>query len=416
MTTQASSKLVVFLALAIKNTTIQVTSHNYTMKKPKVPLIALLQVLLLLLAVLLLALQCHLSWRVSLYPDHPNNNHNNNNHYNNNLHDSLLFNNNNATKPTCALLFFGLPRAFTSLVLPSIRQNILLHNPNCHVYVHFYQQTQEAAGRSGQGGTLRPDEIYQLQKYVTVSYIQAEPETQFWPLYETLLQQVNHTKHPQTNRPLYFPWKAKTYNYQTIVNIFKMWHSIQSVWKFMEQTSQQQGYVYDTVALLRSDVVYLTPLRLNEYANEQRVVIPGFGKYPISDRMVYGPYDAVRIWATGRFPRIEEHVQFIAKHDPGWGLHEERFLNYTIFPAIREVLHNDDAIFEHPQLCFLRARADESVWISDCTTGGPNGSLRSIAASVGNITQKLEAILGRHCRGPPKRLTRSFLSVDCAKQ
>ncbi|GAX22384.1 hypothetical protein FisN_8Hh372 [Fistulifera solaris] len=378
------------------------------MKKTKVPLMALLQALLLLLAVLLLALQCHLSWRVSLYPSHLNNS--------NNLPDSLLFDANNATKPTCALLFFGLPRAFTSLVLPSIRQNILLHNPNCHVYVHFYQQTQEAAGRSGQGGTLRPDEIYQLQKYVTVSYIQAEPETQFWPLYETLLQRVNHTKHPQTNRPLYFPWKAKTYNYQTMVNIFKMWHSIQSVWKLMEHTSQQQGYVYDEVALLRSDVVYLTPLRLNEYANEQRIVIPGFGKYPISDRMVYGPYDAVRIWATERFPRIEEHVQFIAKHDPGWGLHEERFLNYTIFPAIRQVLHNEDAIFEHPQLCFLRARADESVWISDCTAGGPNGSLRSIAASVGNVTQRLEAILGRHCHGPPKRLTRSFLSVDCAKQ
>lgn len=362
------------------------------MKKRKIPFAVLLQSALLLLAFLLLGLQCHLSWSVSR---------------------ATNTNTSNTNSTPCALLFFGLPRAFASLVLPSIRQNILSHNPHCHVYVHFYQQSTEAAGRSGQGGILRPDEIYLLQQYSsTVSHIQAEPETLFWTQYETLLQRIQHTMQPETGRPLYFPWKAKTYNEQTIVNIIKMWHSIQSVWTLMEQTAQQQGYVYDSVALLRSDVVYLTPLRLTEYANTRRVVIPGFGKYPVSDRLVYGPYEAVRIWATERFPRLDEHVQFMAQHDPGWGMHEERFLHYTIFPAIRQALHNEQAIYEHPAMCFLRARADQSVWISDCTAGE---ALPSIAASVGNVTQRLEQVLGRSCRGPPQRLTRAFSSVDCAQ-
>jgi len=84
------------------------------------------------------------------------------------------------------------------------------------------------------------------------------------------------------------------------------------------------------------------------------VVVPGFGKHPVSDRTVYGPAEAVRIWVTECFSNLESHVQWMQQNDPGWAMHSERFLNYTIFPAMRQALGGAaDAIVEHPGLCFF---------------------------------------------------------------
>ena len=41
----------------------------------------------------------------------------------------------------------------------------------------------------------------------------------------------------------------------------------------------------------------------NEYA-----VIPGFRNWPVNDRMIYGPYDAEKVWASERFERAQSHV------------------------------------------------------------------------------------------------------------
>ena len=48
--------------------------------------------------------------------------------------------------------------------------------------------------------------------------------------------------------------------------------------------------------------------------NNEAAVIPGFAMFPVNDRMIYGPYAAVKIWATERFRRIDDHVQ---KVEPG---------------------------------------------------------------------------------------------------
>jgi hypothetical protein len=51
----------------------------------------------------------------------------------------------------CAINLFGLPRSFQSLVLPSFIENVIWPNAahNCDYFVHYFNLTQEAAGRSG---------------------------------------------------------------------------------------------------------------------------------------------------------------------------------------------------------------------------------------------------------------------------
>lgn len=150
---------------------------------------------------------------------------------------------------------------------------------------------------------------------------------------------------------------------------------------------------YDRIAMMRLDVMYALPVdifkldksnvdRLNKYA-----VAPGFAKYPVNDRMFYGPYEAVKIWATERFSRIDSHVKSC---EPGFGMHSERFLDAAIFSTIKE---RGIAIKENPDLCVMRVRADLSVWMNDCITmSGTTRGMKRISR------QKLvELILGRPC-------------------
>lgn len=68
----------------------------------------------------------------------------------------------------------------------------------------------------------------------------------------------------------------------TVDNIVKMWHSIEQVWNLMEQHAQQAHITYDRVAMLRSDVVYMTPIDIWDTGtwgtvdqHNQVAVIPG---------------------------------------------------------------------------------------------------------------------------------------------
>lgn len=314
-----------------------------------------------------------------------------------------------AQTSNCALLFFGLPRAFASLTLPSLRVNVLPYNTDCHVYVHFYQQEREAAGRAGQGGSIDPDEIYQLKEYVQKIHFRGETEEQFWEQRRDILHKIRNTKDNNGNL-LYMPWKEKSFRKDSAINIIKMWHSIESVWNLATEHAQKEGIHYDTIAVMRSDVVYVNPLRLDEYASSSNVVVPGFAKFPVNDRLIYGASEGVRIWASQRFSRMDEHV--LASED-GYGIHDERFLNRTIFPAIEQTLKNDNAIFDHPELCFLRARVDETIWINDCD----RNALPTITEKVGNMKKLVglvETAIGRRCHSPPRKFNNQVTYLNCS--
>ena len=50
----------------------------------------------------------------------------------------------------------------------------------------------------------------------------------------------------------------------TVDNIVKMWHSIEQAWNLMESHEQSENIQYTRVAMLRSDVVYMTPIDIWE--------------------------------------------------------------------------------------------------------------------------------------------------------
>jgi hypothetical protein len=116
-----------------------------------------------------------------------------------------------------------------------------------------------------------------------------------------------------------------------------MWYSIAAVWDFMKEHASVQNIHYGRVAVMRSDVVFLTPIDIFKAAPDgifdtfnNHSVIPGFAQYPINDRLFYGPYEATEIWAKGRFSRLDDFV-----YNMSHPLHSERFLDVKILPAIR---------------------------------------------------------------------------------
>jgi hypothetical protein len=353
-------------------------------------------------------------------------------------------NNQDPPEERCAINLFGLPRAFQSLVLPSLIQHVIRPNAahNCDYFVHYFNLTQEEPGRSGHGGPLNPSEILILEQHVQreappgqqrlpkVVFL-ADQEEDFWKQYDSLIQKTRNTLDSNGNF-LYYPWKARTYTHPvTVDNILKMWHSIQSAWLLMERHATLNNVQYTRVAMLRSDVLYATPIDIYRLDNsnsnsnnnndttvaaapwidrENRyAVVPAFGRHPVSDRIIYGPHAAVKIWAAERFARLETHVQSILKNAPGWGMHSEKFLNHTIFPAIRQAGYE---IHEDKFLCFWRARVDESVWVSDCD-GTESVAAPTIAEGIGPDKKGLvERLIGRPC-GQITKFTQSVRSLDC---
>ena len=57
---------------------------------------------------------------------------------------------------------------------------------------------------------------------------------------------------------------AQTQYPMTVDNIVKMWHSIEQAWNLMEAHEQRENIHYTRVAMLRSDVVYMTPIDIWE--------------------------------------------------------------------------------------------------------------------------------------------------------
>lgn len=365
---------------------------------------------------------------------------NNNNNNNNNIHNNGKISTIGQQRDLddhCAINFFGLPRAFESLVLPSIIKNIITPNPGCDYYVHYYHMTEELQGRSGGGGTIDPTAILLLRDAVhkvartrggedttqlpIVEFV-FDKEEDFWVKYSSLIERIRTTV--VAGKYLYFPWKATTYQHPvTTDNIVKMWHSIQSSYQLMEDVAASKNIEYKIVAMLRSDVVYVTPINIHDAPKPKGsssalvpVTVPNFGKHPVSDRIIYGPREGVKIWATQRFANLESHVDFILKNDPGWGMHSERFVNYTLFPLIQNVTK----IRQHPSLCFFRARADESVWVSDCSSTKRSVAAPSIMEQLlkggRSILSVVQDAIGRPCSGTkPIKLTQTVRSLACSK-
>mmetsp|Transcript_2684 Transcript_2684/g.5117 ORF Transcript_2684/g.5117 Transcript_2684/m.5117 type:complete len:249 (+) Transcript_2684:41-787(+) len=223
------------------------------------------------------------------------------------------------------------------------------------------------------------------------------------------------------------------------MNILKMWHSQTQVWTLMEETAatlkKERGIMdplpyYSRVAMLRLDVIFMTPIDVYRVPDERApdrypkentrwgatfktpmrsprirsdyyfhdidnkyAVVPGFASFPINDRMFMGPYNAVKLWSTARWDLYKHHVHHVLPgRDPDeWdkGLHDECLLAYTMVPAIRNKTQTD--IMVDKFLYFLRVRADGSIWVLDSPYHGAETE-----------QPKLEELLGRNCTKPFK--------------
>lgn len=338
---------------------------------------------------------------------------------------------------SCAICFFGLPRSFKFLVLPSIIKNVLIPNlaNRCNIFFHYYDIRTEGKSRSGLGGAINTSEVLLLKDAVdriynkknrtrnsTEHYHQStEPSTKvsltiikdtnetFWERHhERIHRYMSETD--ENGKLLFFPWMAKSYDRNSVINIIKQWHSIQSVFEAMESLTVK----YDRVAMLRNDVVFVTPFdvwRINSTWRDTKneiVAVPNFARFPVNDRLVYGPTPSIKIWSTERFQRLEDHARTYPER--GYGLHSERFLAHSIFPAIRQELGYEVAV--NPQLCFFRARADNSCWINDCATrNGAALGFRTID------TQKLvEDLVGPRIECKRSKYTNRIVQLHCAPQ
>jgi len=321
----------------------------------------------------------------------------------------------------CALLFFGLTRSYKDMVLPSIVENILKPNARhrCDVFVHFYAQETEDPGRRNFGGPLQPDDIGLLEDAVQTiarnyyeSTMQREnemlsPVPSYEPpiisfahdTLESFLERrkkqldryqreetiFRHDNGTESIIPAYFPFRAKSYVPSSLDNIVRQWHSIASSFQLMDYVAKAKNHTYSRVGMFRSDCLYVTPIdiaSLNQGndkssrssgvssstprydVNNQYIVTPGFALHPVNDRMVYGPYDAVKIWATKRFELLEE---WKAKGPPGYIMHSERFLNGTILPPLQDLGFRH---FSNGHICFLRTRVGGSAFVNDCSIDG----------------------------------------------
>ncbi len=317
-------------------------------------------------------------------------------------------------QPTCAILLFGLPRAFKDFVLPSLEKNVIGPNARygCDYFVHYYQQDSEESGRSGNGGVIRSEDIFLLEDSVakvhqvynqknnstsvsipTVTFVSDTNET-FW---KSRWKEIQHyrTAKNEDGQYAFFPYGERTYEYPgTLDNIVKQWHSINSVWEAMEKSSTRAStnrdpkrFQYRRVAAMRNDVIFLTPIDIynipvavknasaaaevrskGDFSNNTAAVIPNFAKWPVNDRLIYGPYSAVKIWASQRFARIEDYSKDPSAI-PGMVMHSETFLNASILQTIKETqVHTNQnlQVLEDEWMCFLRVRADGAIWIEDC--------------------------------------------------
>eukprot|EP00934_Nitzschia_sp_Nitz4_P002624 Nitzschia sp. Nitz4//scaffold677_size1784//368//1405//NITZ4_009314-RA/size1784-processed-gene-0.0-mRNA-1//-1//CDS//3329556432//2614//frame0 len=306
----------------------------------------------------------------------------------------------------CALGFFGLPRSFSTLVLPSVVLNLLWTNPTCDVFVHFYEVNEETSGRFNPGGRVDSTQVYWLESAVKklhdlmgkTSGTQDLPSVQlisdndesFWGKHGKAVEHYLTAVNPDDGNPRYFPYKTTTYDNMTVLNIVKQWHSIQSVFGQIQESPK----FYSKVGLFRLDTMFLTPTHLDQLDqaivddSQPNVVVAGFARHPVNDRMIYGSAEGVKVWATQRFRLLEQRAN--ANVDPGYCMHSERFMNKSLFPAIEQagVSINTDT-----GSCFLRTRANDQLLLSDCYQ---HGYARGWERRE-DVLQRVQHILERSC-------------------
>ena len=286
----------------------------------------------------------------------------------------------------CAILLFGPPRAFP-VVWPALRRHVILPNAayGCDYFAHTFDVANgDSTDESGRRAVdtmqqyflndLSRDPMTRHLSHAATIHVSTSTQAEFEQEHADLLHRVKTIKDEQ-GRSVYLPWKHEGEEETTdAVGILKMWHSIQQAWQNMER-HQNPTRPFARVAILRWDMVYMTPVDIYQIDTVRRdtdnthVVLPGFAKYPVNDRGVIGPSDALRVWATERFQHVDAYVQEYRFKRPGSGIHSERYMGQYLLPRMQSQFARYQFV-DRSDWCFYRTRADYSVLISDCSLPG----------------------------------------------
>jgi len=325
----------------------------------------------------------------------------------------------------CAINFHGISRSFAQIALPTIITNVIKPNlpHQCDYFVYYQTVQHEPQSRSGHGGALDPSEIYRLAEAIrrqqgpqAVVEFSNATEADVLQVHASLIQKIR-TEKDEHGHSLYqaVDKNDSMYNVNTTINIVKMWHNLQSVWQLMEQYETASGHTYEQVAMFRLDAAYLTPIDIFQFNGvvkdakqidgNNTAVIPDFARFPVNDRLIYGPRHVVRAWAN-RFDYLELHMRQTRPKHPNIGIHSEHFLDKTLFPQLRQSGYN---ILADPDVCFLRTRAGNIVWTMDCANG--LFQTREWMNNAEQIQEKVQTLLRTTCQ--PNKFFHK-LQLQCA--
>jgi hypothetical protein len=122
----------------------------------------------------------------------------------------------------CALIFFGLPKHFKDMCLPSIRRYIIRTNPTCDVYAHTYDIRSTSNARNGEETSpVHPEDVFLLTASTAM-----DTESDFLA--------ARNISYYRTAFPKPSSWVYPT----SMDNMIKQWHSIDRAWKMMEESGK----------------------------------------------------------------------------------------------------------------------------------------------------------------------------------
>jgi len=238
----------------------------------------------------------------------------------------------------CALLFFGLPKCFDQ-AHESIKENIISYNPNCDVYLHTYNIKSLPSNKLNKekDAVLNITEVYHLTNNVTMDTMQDF-----------------YAKHNLTYYRQFFPQDQGWLYPTSMDNMIKQWHSIESVWNYMDFFNEN----YTHVGLFRTDQLYKMPIEMSNYYNidTDYIVRANYGltnpKYKFfNDRLIIGTYNYTKIWASYRFSFVEDYLKINDPYVKKRGIHSETYLYFMMKSYIP-----DNSVLVNEEICAHRVR------------------------------------------------------------
>lgn len=288
------------------------------------------------------------------------------------------------TQTKCALIFFGIPRAFTTTIFPSIKKYILDVNPSCDIFVHSYNFTTFI-----HTSNLTDDLDANFRNYH--KQMRDSNKELFYELQLETAADFHRLRNLTFYRQLFTKAPNGKNQYNTD-NMIRHWHSIESGWKLLEAYENKVWNRYERVGFFRLDSFYTHPI--NVMSTALAVIPPNFHlkEEPsgVNDRLFFGSRDIGKIWASERFHSIPNFLSWYKSIKKGEAHHHhvnsKEFLMYLLVEkwALRDIISLRN-------ICIQRVRPDGKVQKSDCEIYGK--------ARSGEQTVRGVVVLGMHRSG-----------------